>query len=130
MTKGDWMDLAVLERKKYSSLSEVMDLSQQIGEAMDRNDEVSIRILVSMRQDPILQLEELKRAVDAKEESLPPEDRERASALRGGAAPQGPEETVYAEQAGTVRRLLERVLELDRRLNLRLGGKSSFYVGK
>ena len=57
MTKSDWMDLTVLERKKYNCLSEVLDLSQQLGEAMDRNDDVSVRMLVAMRQDPLLQLQ-------------------------------------------------------------------------
>ena len=64
MTKGDWLDLTVLERKKYNFLSETLDLSQQMGEAMDRNDQVSLRMLVAMRQDPILGLEEVKRAID------------------------------------------------------------------
>ena len=27
MTKSDWLDLTVLERRKYNLLSEVMDLS-------------------------------------------------------------------------------------------------------
>ena len=40
MTKEDWLDLTVLERRKYNCLSEVMDLSQQMGEALDRNDQV------------------------------------------------------------------------------------------
>lgn len=128
MTKGDWMDLTVLERKKYNQLSEVMDLSRQLGEAMDRNDQVSLRMLLSMRQDPILQLEELKRAIDTKRESLSPEDRERLSAVQAGAPPRDEGETAYANQAGSVRRLLERVVELDQRLNRRLAGDSSFYT--
>lgn len=89
MTKSDWMDLTVLERKKYNCLSEVLDLSQQLGEAMDRNDDVSVRMLVAMRQDPLLQLQELKRAVDTKRESLSQEDRDRLSALNQGAPPPG-----------------------------------------
>lgn len=128
MTKGDWMDLTVLERKKYNQLSEVMDLSRQLGEAMGRNDQVSLRMLLSMRQDPILQLEELKRAIDTKRESLSPEDRERLSAVQAGAPPRDEGETAYANQAGSVRRLLERVVELDQRLNRRLAGDSSFYT--
>ena len=36
MTRSDWLDLTVLERKKYNLLSEVMDLSQQLGEALVR----------------------------------------------------------------------------------------------
>ena len=127
MTKGDWMDLTVLERKKYNQLSEVMDLSRQLGEAMDRNDQVSLRMLLSMRQDPILQLEELKRAIETKRDSLSPEDRERLSAVQAGAPPRDEGETAYANQAGSVRRLLERVVELDQRLNRRLAGDASFY---
>ena len=82
MTKGDWLDLTVLERKKYNQLSEVMDLSRQLGEAMDRNDQVSLRMLISMRQEPILQLEELKRAIEIKRGSLAPEDQARVHRLR------------------------------------------------
>ena len=33
------LDLAVLERKKYNDLNDVLDLTQQLGEALDRNDE-------------------------------------------------------------------------------------------
>ena len=54
------LDLQVLERKKYNLLNDVMDLSQQLATAMDRNDQVSVRMLVAMRQDPLTQLEEVK----------------------------------------------------------------------
>lgn len=127
MTKGDWLDLTVLERKKYNYLSEVMDLSQQMGEALDRNDDVSVRIVLAMRQDPILQLEELKRAIDTKRNSLSPEDRERLDRLLAGASPGEEAEESYVRQAGSARRLLERVVELDQRLNRRLAGDASFY---
>lgn len=128
MTKSEWLDLTVLERKKYNLLSEVMDVSRQMGEALDRNDDVSVRMLVAMRQEPILRLEEVKQAVAARLEGLSPEDRERAGALREGAGPQGAEEEAYCAQAGSTRRLLERVLELDRRLSRRLAGGNSFYT--
>lgn len=130
MTKSDWMDLTVLERRKYNLLSEVMDLSRQLGEVMDRNDDVSVRLTIAMRQEPLLKLQELKRAVDLKKEDLSPEDRERISALGRGAAPRGEEETLYQKQAGSARRLLERIVELDERLNRRMGGKDSFYARK
>lgn len=128
MTKSEWLDLTVLERKKYNLLSEVMDVSRQMGEALDRNDDVSVRMLVAMRQEPILRLEEVKQAVAARLEGLSPEDRERAGALREGAGPQGAEEEAYCAQVGSTRRLLERVLELDRRLSRRLAGDNSFYT--
>lgn len=128
MTKSDWLDLTVLERKKYNLLSEVMDVSRQMGEALDRGDDVSVRMLVAMRQEPILRLQEVQQAAAARLDSLTPEDRERAKALREGAGPQGAEEETYCTQAGNARRLLERVLELDQKLNRRLAGDSSFYT--
>ena len=124
------MDLTVLERRKYNCLSEVMDLSRQMGEALDRNDQVSMQILISLRQDPILSLEEIGRSIGMKQDSLSPEDRERVAALNGGATPRGEEESTYCGQAGSARRLLERVVELDQRLNRRLAGDSSFYADK
>ena len=128
MTKSEWLDLTVLERKKYNLLSEVMDVSRQMGEALDRNDDVSVRMLVAMRQEPILRLQEVRQAEAARLESLAPEDRERAKALREGAGPQGEEEESFCTQAGSARRLLERVLELDQKLSRRLAGGSSFYA--
>lgn len=130
MTKSDWLDLTVLERKKYNLLSEVMDLTRQLGEALDRNDDVSLRMLISMRQEPILQLEEVKKAAALKREGLSPEELERVSALAAGASPREGEEGSYFEEAGRCRRLLERVLELDRRLNRRLTGENSFYTAE
>lgn len=128
MTKSDWLDLTVLERKKYNLLSEVIDLSRQLGEALDRNDDVSVRLLVSMRQDPILQLEETKAAIASKRESMPPEEWARVDALNGGAQPRDENETVYLNQVNSVRRILERTLELDERLNRRMAGSDSFYA--
>lgn len=128
MTKSEWLDLTVLERKKYNLLSEVMDVSRQMGEALDRNDDVSVRMLVAMRQEPILRLEEIRQTEADRLQNLSPEDRERAKALREGAGPRDAEEESYCTQAGNARRLLERVLELDQRLSQRLAGGNSFYT--
>lgn len=127
MTRGDWMDLAVLERKKYNCLSEVMDLSGQLGDALDRGDEVSVRMLLAMREEPLVQLRELKLAMEEKLKGLSPEERARVSGLGRGAEPQGEDEAAYWTQAGSARRLLERTVELDERLNRRLAGKDSVY---
>ena len=130
MTERDWMDLAVLERKKYNLLSEAMDLTRQLGEAMDRGDDVSLQLLLSMRQEPILKLEELKRTAGLRLEELLPKERRRVAALASGAEPADGEERTFSEEAGRCRRLLERVLELDQRLNRRMAGKDSFYARK
>lgn len=128
MTKNDWLDLTVLERQKYNHLSELMDLTRQLGEAIDRGDEVSVRILVSMRNDPLVGLEELKKATRLRTEALSREERERVEELNSGASPEDENETLYVNQAGSARRLWERVVELDQRLNRRMAGDDSFYA--
>lgn len=127
MNASDWLDLTVLERKKYNYLNETLDLTQQIGSALDHNDQISLKMLLAMRQEPIMYLEELKQTIQARRQDLPPEDQERVQALLSGASPRTQEESTFVQQAATVVRLLQRVMELDRAVNLRLTGSSSVY---
>ena len=128
MTTGDWMDLTVMERKKYNYLCEVMDLSQQIGATLDRNDVVSLKMLVAMRNDPILALQELEHSMKERRKVLTQPEQERVTALLSGKAqPKDNTEQTFCKQAGLAHRELQRVLELDRRINLRMAGDSSFY---
>ncbi|MEI3361551.1 MAG: hypothetical protein V8R75_02680 [Oscillospiraceae bacterium] len=53
MQQNDLMDLLMLEKKIYNSLNEVQDLTRQLAEALDRQDQVSVRMLLTMRQEPI-----------------------------------------------------------------------------
>ena len=130
MNASDWLDLTVLERKKYNYLNETLDLTQQIGSALDHNDQISLKMLLAMRQEPIMYLEELKQTIQARRQDLPPEDQERVQALLSGASPRTQEESTFVQQAATVIRLLQRVIELDRAVNLRLTGSSSIYNKK
>lgn len=127
MTRDDWLELTVLERKKYNYLTEVQDVTRQLAESLDRNDQVSARMLVAMRQDPIRQLAEVDNGEKVRLSALPEEGRNRAEALRRGEPPQGEDERIFAEQAGKTRRLLEQVVEMDRGASIRMAGEQSFY---
>ena len=48
MEASKLLDAQVQTKRIYNLLSEVMDLSQQLGQAMDRNDEVAARMLLAM----------------------------------------------------------------------------------
>lgn len=127
MTRDDWLELTVLERKKYNYLIEVQDVTRQLAESLDRNDQVSARMLIAMRQDPIRQLEEVDGGEKIRVSALAAEDRDRVAALRQGAQPREDSERVFLEQAAKTRRLLEQVVELDRRISVRMAGEQSFY---
>ena len=81
MAENGLMELTALERRKYNYLSEVLDLSQQLGEALDHNDQVSVRMQVAMRQEPILRLQELEGVLQYRRELLAPEEQSRVGAL-------------------------------------------------
>lgn len=127
MTRDDWLELTVLERKKYNDLVEVQDLTRQLAETLDRNDQVSARMLVAMRQDPIRRLSEVNTGERRRMAELDEEGYDRVEALRRGEPPQSDGETAFMEQAGKTRRLLEQVVELDRRVSARIAGPQSFY---
>ena len=127
MTAGEWMDLTVLERRKYNDLTEALDLTRQLGESMDRSDQVAVRMIIAMRQDPLLRLEETEKTLKDRRRTLSEEDQERVKALLKGEEPRSSQERTFLEQAGKTRRLLERVVELDRRISLRMAGGQSFY---
>lgn len=114
-------------RKQTVKLMEVADLTKQLAQAVDRNDEVSVKMLLSMRQEPVLQLHEMEMALREYLLGLPEESAIRLNELLNGAPAQTPEENPLCEQTAQYRRLLKSTLAADKLLNTRLCGNQSFY---
>ena len=127
MTKDDWLELTVLEKKKYNYLVELQDLTGQLAENLDRNDQVSVRMLVAMRQDPVRLLAEVDNSGKIRLAALSEEDRRRAGELLKEGQPRDDGERVFLEQAQKTRRLLEQVVAMDRRVSMKMAGENSFY---
>ena len=47
------LDAHVQLKRIYTSMNEAMDITQQLAEAVDRDDQVTIQMLVAMRQEPV-----------------------------------------------------------------------------
>lgn len=105
-----WMKLLVQLRKRYTALTEIYDLTVQMGEALDRDDGTSFGMLLSMRQEPLLRMQE-------------PDIRERWDALLDGQAPRDADEDMVVKQMQQNRRLIERLVPLDSRINQSLAGR-------
>ena len=130
MTRDDWLELTVLEKKKYNHLVEIQDVTRQLAEGLDRNDQVSVRMLVAMRHDPIRLLAEVDNSGKMRMATMPEEDQERIREVSRGAEPRDDGERVFQEQANKTRRLLEQVVSLDERVSVRMAGDNSFYHSK
>ena len=121
------LDAHVQLKKIYTALNESLDLTRQLADAVDRNDEVSIRMLVAMRQEPVDRLAQAQRALEQHQRALSAEDGARLAGLLKGAAAEAEEERALAEQVSLNGRILKQVVELDRIVNRKLTREKSIY---
>ena len=116
-----------LEKRMYALLNEAFDISKQLAEAIERGDQVTIRILLSMLREPLDSLRRIRRALEEQRDALAPAQARQLAELLNGAAAAGKEEERLAEQVAVNGRLLRQLVELDRILNRKLGGEKSLY---
>lgn len=112
----DWIKLIVQLKKRYSLLTEIKDLTEQMSDALNRDDEVSFQMLLSMRQEPILYMKESDGVLLSLKSELPEDIIKRWHELENDAEPLSQEETLFKQQIEQNRRLLERIVPFDNRI--------------
>lgn len=127
MNVQDLHELLELEKKFYQKLNEALGLTSELAEAVTRQDPVSIRALIAMRQKPLLELQEISSYIDLKRVDLNKTDAAQFDGLLSGKHPQLPEEIPVADQIAANRRLVDRLTQLDRQISQTLCGEDSFY---
>lgn len=111
----------------YALLNETYDLTKQLAEAVDRGDSVTIRMTMAMRREPLEALREARRSLEQQRDALSEEDARSLAELLNGAAAQSEEEIKLADQVAKNTRLLNRVIELDKVVNLKFSREKSHY---
>lgn len=117
-----------VEKKMYLALSEVEELTQELSQAVNRRDQVSVRMFLAMRQEQIDQLSEQKTLLRRQCARLPAAEGDLLRQLLNEREPppcSGAEALI--QQVARNRLLLDRVLRADRQVSRRLGGNASFY---
>ena len=131
MTEKTVMDALVQMKRTGNLLNEMEDLTRQMGEAIDRNDQVSLQMLIAMREEPLGKLQAADQAVRDQLELLTDklEAAQLASMLNGGppADHEVRAQQQLCEQVASNNRRLKQIVELDRRLCERLGRESSMH---
>lgn len=121
--------IAVCFQKRYNGLSEMENITRQLQDALSYDDVVTIRMLIRMRQQEI--------------DNIDMSDKERMELTAGlserqkDALQKGDESAFAAENVPMVRkikeigeknhRLLERLIEEDKKVNRRLAGDKTYY---
>ncbi len=115
------------KKQQMVKLIEVSDLTEQLAQAVERQDQASINMVLSMREEPIRQLQEIETSIEEYLPTLPEEDAIRCAELLKGEAARTPAEEPLALQVAQDRRLLKQIQELDKKTSVTLGGRQSFY---
>ena len=121
------MDALVQMKRTGNLLNELWDLTQQLGQSIDRSDQVSIQMLLAMREDPLGKLQSADLAIREQREALPGEDSAALAGMLNGGPPADPgmqAQRMLCEQVASNNRRLKRVIELDQRLRQRLDRKN------
>ena len=131
MTEKTVMDALVQMKRTGNLLNEMEDLTRQMGEAIDRNDQVSLEMLIAMREEPLGKLQAADQAIRDQLELLADklEAAQLASMLNGGppADPDARTQQQLCDQVASNNRRLKQIIELDRKLNQRLGREDPVY---
>lgn len=120
-----WVKLLVQLRKRYSALTETYDLTVQMGEALDRDDRTSFSMLLAMRQEPVLRMKELDENIRRIVENDAPDIESRWRALMRGDAPQDADEQMVVKQMQQNKRVIDRLVPIDSRMNQVLSERKS-----
>ena len=127
MTVQNLNDLLELEKKFYHKLNETISLTHELTESLNRQDQTSLRMLLSMRQKPILELQEIANHIMLRRMELDHTDVLQFDRLLSGAKAETPEEVPVSEQILINQRLLQQLSKLDQKINQKLCGKNSIY---
>ena len=121
------LDAHVQLKRMYAALSEALDLTRQLADAVDRDDRIAVQMLVSMRQEPTDKLAGAQQALEQQRQSLPAADAARLAAILKGGEAETEEEAPLAGQVGANQRILKQLVDLDRVVNRKLAREKSIY---
>ena len=119
------MEAQVQARRIYNAMGEVESISPQIAEALDRDDPVAVKVLLAMREEPILAAHHARDIL--RQMVANTDDGGRLRALLNGAAAENAEESGLANQIAMNERLLGQIRELDRMLSRKIARDKSIY---
>lgn len=121
-------ELLALEKGISAKLTEIAGLSKELAEAVDRGDQTSVQMVLASRQTPVLELREMFSTVDLKRCDLSGKDVERFDSLmKNGGGPSTAEEKLLVDRVMLNQRLLEQIVELDKKVNEKLCRGNSMY---
>lgn len=131
--EADLERLVILVQRKYNIIREMDRLTDELGEFVSRNDEVSASLLLDMRAEEMEKCDECQSdlwdVIRSSKEQQFLFDILKSDPFEQRTYQSFEEKKIFEIRQKTTE-LLKILKEKDRRLNLQVGGKKSFYYGK
>ena len=127
MAENKWMDAYVQLRRMYNLMAETESLSQQLAEEVDRGDSVTIRMLLSMREEPVRKLAVCRQILQQLLVTLEPKEAAQLRELLNGGPAREEADQELVKQVALNGRLLKRIQEQDEVLNRKIAQEDSVY---
>lgn len=125
------LDIAINLRKKYNKICELLDTTQQMADCISRNDMVSFEILINMRTDILLEIEEINYIREQLVEALEPKKAERVKNLmqKDVKIPNGipAEDLKIYSSFMDCKSATEKLVAIDKVMSKKICGDKSFY---
>lgn len=125
------MKILVEVQKKYNVFNEIQDLTMQMEDSLKRNDQVSFQMLLEMRLDSMIKIDGIEETIRVYLQSFPEKEqsliKKQMSAEAEINAEYSPELIKMGDITGKTRRIIEKIIAVDKVMNIKIAGKDSFY---
>lgn len=117
----------MVARKNH--FEETLRITKEVSEALDRNDRVSVQMLLSMRATELEGIDKTIVGLEQFKQQLHPQAQQEIDQLlkEEEIEEQSPEMEKIADTAGRCRRLLQDIIAIDKRMSRHVAGADSFY---
>lgn len=125
--------VTAIQRKIYTALTEIGELTDELSSAVNRQDQVSVQMFLSLRQQEIDRAMQYKAEQQKLYAQLPAAESALLRNILDGKSGCGTGTAACTALEQQVQRnytLLERVRRADRAISCRVGGSNSFYEQK
>lgn len=117
-------------QKKLSKMNEILDLTKQMDDALQRNDPVSLQMVLEMRQGVMMEVDEIDYEAHSLLERMAEEERNKILDIL--AMKQEAIEIFELKKIDELNRKIKAVLKqtitIDKHLNMKIGENNSFYA--
>lgn len=117
-------------QKKHKSIAEIERITLELGESLSRNDNTAVQMLLGMRQEEMDKVDTINRNTRCLISVLSSEEAVQVENWLRGLEDEKSKEPIsekIIENGKSIRLLLKRTIEIDKRINTRIAGTQSFY---